>query len=754
MKSEKIKTGITFTGIILTLLSVLFTIATHGQCTHTIRLTDTYGDGWNGGTVTVTVNGTPVLTNITLAAGFGPENHAFTASIGDVINVVRTAAGSYPGEMRIQVLDNTMASLLGPVQPAISPGHNVNGNCVTCAAPATVTASVSANDVAPSTAVTFSYVTHTGGLCSGSWEFQWETTGGTVLQAWSSTQNFSTTATNDMSVILRMRCTSCPSQTANSNVIHFNVVVVPVNDLPCNATFMAPNTSCILQWGNNFDATNSGVANPGCASYGSGPDVWYKTVVGGSGNLMVQTAAGTITDGGMAIYSGSCNSLTLIECNDDSGPGSMEKISRTGLTPGDTIWIRVWRYGGGTGTFQICVSDPRYIINGSGQEAPQYGPDCVIITPNSSSQNTCIWNSTGLIDFSQPFDYEIIVYLGNDDGGADGITFSFHRAPGGLTACGTNGQYLGMRGVTPSFSVEIDTWDNGAALHDIPADHIAIFANGDNSLPPLAGPVSATNPATNIEDGNTHLLRVVWNPATMLFSVYFDGQHRLSVTHDIINAVFGGDPMVYWGFTGSTGMAYNLQYFCPNDLPLPLTFVQFAHTCNGQSSTLSWITASEQNTQMFYIEKSYNGYVWEHIDFVGASGNTNQLTNYTYTLTEPENEVFYRIKEVDVDGKTFYSGSLFAQCSDKNSTNPLFYPNPADDELFVQYCYEEQNDKPVSVKIFDISGRIVHSQTISSSSMCFGEKIHIGHLSKGSYVIVINDDNTLIHHTTIIHITR
>lgn len=59
----------------------------------------------------------------------------------------------------------------------------------------------------------------------------------------------------------------------------------------------------------------------------------------------------------MAFYSGTCTSLTLIECDDDdSDNGNMSRIQRTGLTPGSTIWIRFWEYGGNQfGTFSKCA---------------------------------------------------------------------------------------------------------------------------------------------------------------------------------------------------------------------------------------------------------------------------------------------------------------------------------------------------------------------------------------------------------------
>ena len=100
-------------------------------CNHTIRLTDTYGDGWNGGIVKVQVNGVDVLTNVgsTFTTGSGPIDLVFNANSGDVITVIQTTAGSYPSEMRTQLFDGTGASLGAAFQPVASPGTSTNGIC-------------------------------------------------------------------------------------------------------------------------------------------------------------------------------------------------------------------------------------------------------------------------------------------------------------------------------------------------------------------------------------------------------------------------------------------------------------------------------------------------------------------------------------------------------------------------------------------------------------------------------------------------
>ncbi|MBK6525905.1 MAG: hypothetical protein IPG07_10360 [Crocinitomicaceae bacterium] len=96
------------------------------------------------------------------------------------------------------------------------------------------------------------------------------------------------------------------------------------------ATVIAVNSTCSFSTYTNANATASaGVPAPGCASY-SGGDVWFQVTVPASGALTFDSNTGVITDGGMAIYSGTCGALTLIECNDDgSANGAMPMITST-----------------------------------------------------------------------------------------------------------------------------------------------------------------------------------------------------------------------------------------------------------------------------------------------------------------------------------------------------------------------------------------------------------------------------------------
>jgi hypothetical protein len=110
----------------------------------------------------------------------------------------------------------------------------------------------------------------------------------------------------------------------------------------------------------NFGALASTVPNPGCTG-SVFLDVWYKVTVPSTGNITVETKQepGGLTDTGLALYSGSCSALTLLQCDNDSGSDAFHaKIALTGRTPGEIIYSRVWDFGGNDfSLFRISAYD-------------------------------------------------------------------------------------------------------------------------------------------------------------------------------------------------------------------------------------------------------------------------------------------------------------------------------------------------------------------------------------------------------------
>lgn len=222
----------------------------------------------------------------------------------------------------------------------------------------------------------------------------------------------------------------------------------------------------------------------------------------------------------------------------------------------------------------------QYTVNGN---AFRENCNCYTLTQNFGNQSGSVWNNSR-INLSQSFAFTFDVFLGCNDGGADGIAFVMQPIS---TSVGSSGGGMGVQGINPSVAVTMDTYQNSSPDSDPFYDHIAIQLNGDvnhanvNTITP-ATPISATN--NDVEDCQTHTLKIVWDAPTTTITIFFDGVLRLTTNRDFVNTVFGGNTQVYWGFTGATGGLSNLQRFCTSLIP-KFVFLPAQNKCIGEPIT-------------------------------------------------------------------------------------------------------------------------------------------------------------------------
>ncbi|MFK7776300.1 MAG: gliding motility-associated C-terminal domain-containing protein [Saprospiraceae bacterium] len=337
----------------------------------------------------------------------------------------------------------------------------------------------------------------------------------------------------------------------------------------CNTATPIANNLGQFETHSNLGTNNSGVPAPPCGNYISN-DFWFSTTVPASGFLSVVLLPGTMTNPALAVYSGSCSNLNLMGCSSEDlcGNASAALYEGNGLTPGTTVYIRVWAVGGApNGNFEIRVSNsnpPPFVPLGLDVlvgTASNNG-NCVQLTTATNTQLGCAWDSQQQ-DMTQTFEKVFVLNFGTNNGGADGITVGFQNDPAGTSACGNGGGGIGAEGIINSFIVEFDTWDNNPVVGEIADDHAAIYVNGtvNSATPPINGPVSLNG--GNIEDGQDHLVRIKWNGTTFAYEVYFDEVLIMNGTYDIVANCLGGNPLAYWGTTSSTGGANNNQSICP-----------------------------------------------------------------------------------------------------------------------------------------------------------------------------------------------
>ena len=224
----------------------------------------------------------------------------------------------------------------------------------------------------------------------------------------------------------------------------------------------------------------------------------------------------------------------------------------------------------------LLAQNASYIVNGNASSMGITGPNgnvncnCFQLTPSQQGQVGSVWNENK-INLNESIRIEFDIYLGNNDGGADGVVFGLQKLS---TSIGVSGGGMGMQGVSPSLGVYIDTYQNIVAPdnHNDPAsDHISINRNGDlnhSTANNLSGPVGLAN----IEDNQWRRFIFDWESSTTTLKIYLVNTVSpvLTYTGDIVTSIFGGDSLVFWGFTGSTGFFHNLQKFCTvTDLESP-----------------------------------------------------------------------------------------------------------------------------------------------------------------------------------------
>lgn len=146
--------------------------------------------------------------------------------------------------------------------------------------------------------------------------------------------------------------------------ISFTTVAAPSND-NCSGAIA-------LTVGSDFNSGATIFSNENSTADGAipicqpevGNNVWFSVVVPPSGNLTIETGevdGSGFIDSVLSVYSGACGSFTDVDCNDDDGVGYFSKVTLTGQTPGQTLYVSVWGYTGGTfnstGQFKISAYD-------------------------------------------------------------------------------------------------------------------------------------------------------------------------------------------------------------------------------------------------------------------------------------------------------------------------------------------------------------------------------------------------------------
>jgi hypothetical protein len=173
---------------------------------------------------------------------------------------------------------------------------------------------------------------------------------------------------------------------------------------------------------------------------------------------------------------------------------------------------------------------------------------------------------------------------------------------------------------------------------------------------------------------------------------------------------------------------------------LPLTLSSFYGEVTGQSNTLYWNTASEQNNHKFIIETSIDGSHFTEIGKVlskAINGNSNSLIHYSFIDLNPvQSKQYYRLKILDNMGSATYSQIITLKRIINGKINLEIVdirPNPTSNVVFFNLLGTKGN---VNVSIRDISGKLViRKGSVRGNNF----SIDLSSLANGTYILEATD---------------
>ncbi|RJP72250.1 MAG: T9SS C-terminal target domain-containing protein [Ignavibacteriales bacterium] len=181
---------------------------------------------------------------------------------------------------------------------------------------------------------------------------------------------------------------------------------------------------------------------------------------------------------------------------------------------------------------------------------------------------------------------------------------------------------------------------------------------------------------------------------------------------------------------------------------LPVELSSFTSVIKGNDVVLKWSTATEVNNYGFEIERSpsptpslWEGALtplwgdWGAIGFVNGNGNSNSIKEYSFTdnTLTASGKYFYRLKQIDTDGKFEYSNAIKVNFTGENGFNlAQNYPNPFNPVTVINY--QLPANSYVTLKVFDLLGKEV--TTLVNGNMDAGNhnvNFNASSLSAGTY---------------------
>ena len=185
------------------------------------------------------------------------------------------------------------------------------------------------------------------------------------------------------------------------------------------------------------------------------------------------------------------------------------------------------------------------------------------------------------------------------------------------------------------------------------------------------------------------------------------------------------------------------------DVTLPIQLTSFkSELKNCEVVDINWATASETNNQKFILERKFES----KQDFVAiaeveGAGTSNTEIRYNaqdeLTMDFPDGVVYYRLKQVDFDGKSQYSNVISVNVNCQEAPQASVFPNPVVKELNVKLPSLWEGDA-VTIEFYNEQGKLVRTEQVQKVTD-LELQFNIGDLPTGIYNLKLTNNNSTLN---------
>jgi hypothetical protein len=272
--------------------------------------------------------------------------------------------------------------------------------------------------------------------------------------------------------------------------------------------------------------------------------------------------------------------------------------------------------------------------------------------------------------------------------------------------------------VIPLSQLRLSAFDvdgDSAPTHSISE---VVWAAGVNSV--------TFNSPTTLTDGGVAVDAFNWRKVIGQSTQYTGTSNIPAISNDPAHAFTaeyapGNSFRIRLGYTSvfphSAGMDYSVEFGCfveAENVPLPLTLLNFNGAYANNKSVLNWTTQSEINVERFEVERSLDGNDFVKVGAVAAKGanGTNDYQLIEDLTNVPGAIFYYRLKSLDKDGKFTYSKVVAVKRDTKLFNQISITPNPIINGNGV-IKITATSMGTADVKIVDFAGRIIMLQKVN-----------------------------------------